>query len=318
MFLFAFPLNDYRLVEQNYTSIIIYLPDRPILKPKKETYAISPPSPVIKKEDEFVILPLDIPPVSPIALPEVIDLDSFKYEMLQLASTYKGELPVRRLYIPPVHYETNPKTFILPVALITAGALASQTKDFRDFIHIPRPDGKIKQNQFDDILQYVVPSSLFVYDIIAKEKHHPVDQFFVMSVSYGLTALQVRSIKNYLDEDRPDGGKYSFPSGHTAVAFVGGHMIYKEFKDTNPWIAYSGYVMAGAVGAGRMINNRHWLSDVVAGAGFAILSTELAYFIYFPVRNLITNEANKLLGKYFIIGPVLRPDEVGLRVNMTF
>ena len=35
--------------------------------------------------------------------------------------------------------------------------------------------------------------------------------------------------------------------------------------------------MATSVAAFRMINNKHWQSDVVAGAGFGILSAHLAY-----------------------------------------
>ena len=30
----------------------------------------------------------------------------------------------------------------------------------------------------------------------------------------------------------------------------------------------------------RMQNNKHWLSDVVAGAGIGIASTKLAYWLY--------------------------------------
>lgn len=291
---------------------------------EKEKLVSSVPKEKKKKvEDKLSQVKLEPLPVSisqidlqSVAIPD----DSILIGMDQLiASLGTSELRiVKKFYIPPVEYKTDFKKLILPASLITVGALASQTEDYRDIIPIPRPDGKVKQHRYDDYLQYVVPSTLFIYDIFGKEKHHPIDQFFVMGISYGLTALEVRNLKSILKEERPDGGSNSFPSGHTAVAFVGAHMIYKEFKDSNPFIAYSGYAMAGAVGVGRMINNRHWLSDVVAGAGFAILSVELAYMVYFPVRNLITNGANKLLGKYFIVTPVMRPQELGLQMNYTF
>jgi membrane-associated phospholipid phosphatase len=41
-----------------------------------------------------------------------------------------------------------------------------------------------------------------------------------------------------------------------------------------------GYGIAAATGGLRMLKNKHWLSDVVAGAGVGILSTEVAYTIY--------------------------------------
>ena len=37
------------------------------------------------------------------------------------------------------------------------------------------------------------------------------------------------------------------------------------------------YTIATSVAALRMINDKHWQSDVVAGAGFGILSAHLAY-----------------------------------------
>ena len=65
---------------------------------------------------------------------------------------------------------------------------------------------------------------------------------------------------------------FSFPSGHTSNAFLGAHMAYKEFKDSSPILAYSGYAIAAFVAGSRLYNNRHWVADVVAGAGFGILS----------------------------------------------
>ena len=82
-------------------------------------------------------------------------------------------------------------------------------------------------------------------------------------INAGLT----RGTKYLVNERRPDGGKYSFPSGHTANAFLGAHIAYKEFKDSNPWLAYSGYALGLFVAGSRIYNNRHWVADVIAGAG---------------------------------------------------
>ncbi len=38
--------------------------------------------------------------------------------------------------------------------------------------------------------------------------------------------------------------------------------------------------MATGVGAMRVMNNRHWISDVMVGAGIGILSTNLAYLTH--------------------------------------
>lgn len=267
----------------------------------------------IKKTDT---IPLPkIPQLSPV--PPSFDLENATMELQALKIHPEENTEFKKIYIPPVKYKSKLKDYAIPGGLFAAGLIASRT-NYKDFINLPRPSGKIEQKKFDDVLQLVVPATLYVYDIVEKEKHHPIDQFFVMTISYGLMALQVRNIKPYINEFRPDNGRNSFPSGHTATAFVGAHMIYKEFKDTNPWIAYSGYIMASAVGAGRILNNRHWICDVVAGAGIAMLSVELAYAIYFPIRNIVTNEVNKWVGKYIIIFPSVQPKSAGLQMNITF
>lgn len=63
----------------------------------------------------------------------------------------------------------------------------------------------------------------------------------------------------------PYGGNSAFPSGHTALAFAAARvyaMEYKHYKAV-PIIAYS---VAGAIGVSRIFENRHWATDVFAGA----------------------------------------------------
>ena len=37
--------------------------------------------------------------------------------------------------------------------------------------------------------------------------------------------------------------------------------------------------MATITGVTRQLNNKHWLSDIMVGAGIGILSTEFGYFL---------------------------------------
>ena len=46
------------------------------------------------------------------------------------------------------------------------------------------------------------------------------------------------------------------------------------------WYSIAGYSFATATGALRILNDKHWLSDVLAGAGIGILSTEVVYMVY--------------------------------------
>ena len=113
--------------------------------------------------------------------------------------------------------------------------------------------------------------------------------------SYGVMAALVNGIKYTASEMRPDGStRNSWPSGHTATAFVGATILHKEYGLTrSPWYSIAGYTVATATGVMRVLNNRHWISDVLSGAGIGILSTELAYGIcdlLFKQRGLLMND----------------------------
>lgn len=104
-----------------------------------------------------------------------------------------------------------------------------------------------------------------------------------MLVSDAFSALlmggAVNTLKQTTRVTRPDGSdNRSFPSGHTATAFMTATMLAKEYGHRSPWISIGAYTAASATGLMRMANNKHWLSDVLTGAGIGILSTELGYY----------------------------------------
>jgi hypothetical protein len=307
------------LPEVPKTSEISKAPEKPVRRKKPKR--TSAPSPVEKPA--VAILPIEKSPINLLSVQseivELVDTMELSIQMERLAAaSFSNYYKVRRFYIPPVEYKLNPKDLIVPASLIAIGALASHTDKFRDILPVTRPNPRDRETPVDDIAQIAVAPSLFIFDALGNEKHHPIDQFFLTAISYGITVLPVRYIKNHYDSPRPYGGNNSFPSGHTATAFVGSHIIYKEFKDSNPWIAYSGYAMGIFVAGSRVAHDKHWVSDVMAGAGIAMLSTELAYWIYFPVRNLITDKANKLFGNYILLSPIIQPNTLGLNFSMSF
>lgn len=90
----------------------------------------------------------------------------------------------------------------------------------------------------------------------------------------------VNTLKRTTNVTRPDGSNnHSFPSGHTATAFMTATMLAKEYGHKSPWIGIGAYSVASATGLMRMANNKHWLSDVMMGAGIGILSTEIGYWL---------------------------------------
>lgn len=100
-------------------------------------------------------------------------------------------------------------------------------------------------------------------------------------LSNGVMALIVNATKYSVKEMRPDNSQAnSFPSGHTATAFTAATVLHKEYGLTrSPWFSVGGYTVAMGTGFMRVLNNRHWISDVIAGAGIGILSTEVGYFL---------------------------------------
>jgi membrane-associated phospholipid phosphatase len=83
-----------------------------------------------------------------------------------------------------------------------------------------------------------------------------------------LTQIFVQGTKFAVGRQRPDGSNsMSFPSGHSASAFATATVVQEHFG----WKAgIPAYAFASFVGASRLAAGKHYLSDVVVGAGIGI------------------------------------------------
>jgi hypothetical protein len=98
--------------------------------------------------------------------------------------------------------------------------------------------------------------------------------------SMATMAAVVNGIKYSAKRLRPDGSRYnSFPSGHTATAFMTASLLHKEYGWRSPWFSIGGYTAAAITGFSRLMNNKHWMTDVMAGAAIGIGSVHLGYYI---------------------------------------
>ena len=114
-----------------------------------------------------------------------------------------------------------------------------------------------------------------------KGKNDFTNRTLLLVKSEAIMAALTFSFKSLTRVRRPDDTDIqSFPSGHTAQAFATATFMAKEYKDQSAWYAVGAYGIATTVGAMRIMNNRHWVSDVLAGAGIGILSTNLAYLTH--------------------------------------
>jgi len=172
-------------------------------------------------------------------------------------------------------------TFVgVPVFL--AGIIAKSEKAaFRqntgDNKHVLLTDFK---TGIDDYSQFFGPVMTTGLKIAGVESRNDWGRYLASALmSYGIMAGFVNGIKYTAKEMRPDGSTAnSWPSGHTATAFVGATILHKEYGMTrSPWYSVAGFGVATATGVMRVLNNRHWVSDVLSGAGIGIMSTELAY-----------------------------------------
>lgn len=133
--------------------------------------------------------------------------------------------------------------------------------------------------RIDDFIQYAPIASIYGLGAMGvRARHNSRFQTMVLLKSELLMTAIVTPLKRITHVIRPDSSAYSsFPSGHVAQAFLGAEMLRKEYGRDHPWIAIGGYLTATSVGALRILNNKHWLSDVIAGAGIGILSVNIIY-----------------------------------------
>lgn len=178
----------------------------------------------------------------------------------------------------------NYKQLIIPTVLIGYGAVGLNNSSLKDLNINTRneiiEDGHCKFT-LDDFLQYTPALSVYALNNLGiKGKHNLKDRSVILATSLVLVATSVTALKKITKIERPDGtNNDSFPSGHTALAFAGAEFLYQEYKDVSIWYGVSGYIVASTTGVLRMYNNKHWLTDVAAGAGFGILSTKAAYWL---------------------------------------
>lgn len=144
-----------------------------------------------------------------------------------------------------------------------------------------------RKSQLDNYLIFAPAATVYGLNVLGiKGKHNFRDRTMIYLMSNLIMSGTVFSVKKFSHEQRPDNSDYfSFPSGHTAASFVGAEFLRQEYKDVSPWYGVAGYAMAVGTGYLRMYNNKHWFSDVVAGAGIGIASTKLAYWLYPKIQH---------------------------------
>ena len=208
------------------------------------------------------------------------------------------------------------KSFILPTALVGSGVFLLNNQLNKDIQKDSRSlFGSNFHTRVDDFTIFVpllqmYTGKLFGFPPKNNFKHQTINVVTANALSY----IVVTALKTSVKAHRPDASdKLSFPSGHTALAFTNAALLYQEYKDSNFWYASSGFIFATATGILRIANNKHYSSDVLAGAGIGLASGILVSY-YNPFQKLHFGKKNKTsafiypqIGNQIGIGAIIKP-----------
>jgi membrane-associated phospholipid phosphatase len=96
-----------------------------------------------------------------------------------------------------------------------------------------------------------------------------------------VNGVLTQGIKVTTKRTRPSGGSHAFPSGHTSATFATAEVLREHFGWK--WGAPA-YAIGVYVSVSRMVDNKHWASDVVFGTAIGIVSGRAASFMHVSRR----------------------------------
>ena len=181
------------------------------------------------------------------------------------------------------------KQLILPGALIAVGASSlffSPMKDLDKSIQKGMIDlrGNHHRIKLDEYLRYVptaITATFLIKDFFSDSPTSGINGLInpVLSTATATATMYIltQGLKHTIKRTRPDGSDiHSFPSGHTASVFMSAESVRISY---GKWCGLVAYSAATATAFLRLYNNRHWLSDVIAGAGIGILSARVGEWL---------------------------------------
>lgn len=248
-----------------------------------------------------------IQPVSEIEEVEIIE----EIETIDTVDTVKAESP----------YRFNAAGVVAPAVMIGVGIAGLEWKGLKNVNHKVTDalwdDGTHKKLRLDEATQLLPIAGSYLLNLCGvKGLHDYVDLTIITGTASLMLASIVYPTKDFVSSRRPDGTKFnSFPSGHSAWAFMGAEIMRREYSHVSPWIGVSGYLVATGTAFLRLYNGAHWLTDVVAGAGIGILCAEAAYWLYPAVAKHL------FPGRYksnIFLSPSVGPRSFGMAAYIEF
>jgi membrane-associated phospholipid phosphatase len=222
-----------------------------------------------------------------------------------------------------IQRKINLRPFIIPGILIGYGIIGIES----DGLKLINMEVKEEVNEhideratIDDFTQYFSIASVFSLDQTGINAVHSYkDRAIILTTAYFLMGATVNTLKYSIKTQRPDRSTFnSFPSGHTATAFMGAELLRQEYKESSPWPGVIGYAVAVSTGMYRIYNDRHWVTDVAAGAGIGIFSTKVAYLVQPLLRSLLSRKKKRRSNVSYAFLPIVLGEQKGVRLNLAF
>lgn len=215
----------------------------------------------------------------------------------------------------------NYKALIIPSALVAYGFVALDNHRLQSWNTSLQNEVQKRGHPeliFDDFSRFAPALSVYVLNAVGiRGRNNLKDRSVILGTATLLMLGTTYGLKAIIKEQRPDGSTSdSFPSGHTALAFMGAEFLHQEYRDQSVWYGVAGYVVASGTGILRMYNNRHWFSDVVAGAGVGILSTKVAYWVHPWMNETLFNRKNHQASALAL--PYYNGKQAGLCLSVQF
>lgn len=191
------------------------------------------------------------------------------------------------------HLHSKLSSLIPPVVLIGYGVSSFYIRPLRrvdSYVYNEAIEHDIvSRTPLENYFQYTPMALVYGLNLVGVHgKNTFVDRTLIYVMAQGMLQISLNTVKRTTHRLRPDGSdRLSFPSGHTGNAFSGAEFMAQELNGNSIAYGIIGYAFATTTGVMRIYHQDHWLSDVVAGAGFGILSTKAAYLLYPYIRNRI-------------------------------
>lgn len=246
-------------------------------------------------------------------LPLLCCIFSTRLQAQETDTLKKYEDPMVSVKKEPFYKSKVFKASVVPAALIGYGISVIgdngfySSHDAQKDIQEHYPDFHTK---VDDALLLVPYLELAAANLFNQKSNHDfVNTSLLILKAEAIYMVTIFGLKEVTNTERPNGeNNHSMPSGHTAQAFLAASILHSEMRHRSNWYGVGAYTVATSVGVFRMLNNKHWQSDVFVGAGLGILCSHAAYL----------SHRNRWGRKPFALAPTYIFGKPGVSLSLNF